>query len=271
MKRAVLILSLMILGMIFLFPLISSANTINITHPLPNASMSGTFVISGILDTNTLNLSRAWFYIMLQNSTNITLAQNTINQSNHVFNYSLDTTTFYDIAVATIHVTIANETGNGTNTTDYQELSSIDNGNPTATYSTATASADFRGRYTKDTITYGLSADNTIGISSCRVILTDKQNGTVTDTTTTTSANACSNTTITCYQVGKKGKTYDVRVQATDGNGNRTNSSARVLSCLTDPAVATDSPVVSGGGGVGFFKAFGNFFKSLWDVITFWN
>ena len=278
MKRSALLLPLFLLGIVFLFPLISGANTLTINIPSADTLISGTQVITGDLDTNTLNVTNAWFNLMFENGTNVTLALYQFNVTDTQFNFSFVTSDFVDDGVITLWATASNETPTSAiNTTAYLTGISIDNGNPTATFSSASANYGYRAKLT-ETLTYGADADNSIGISSCRVIFTNKEDNTIVDTGTTLTGYACANTSIVLNDIGlSKGGIYDVVIQATDGNGNRTNTT-RTLSILTNPASAPVSGVGVSGGGVGqsFIGSIGkiftaSFWSNFWDWINPFN
>ena len=219
---------------IFLFPLfailflsfVAAANTINITHPAQDASISGTYVLSATLDTNTLNLTRANFYYY-DTSWHL-IAANVSNITTTMFNYSWVTTAFVDVNNWVINVTVSNQTY-AIQTTDNSTGVDIDNGDPTASWSSTSISNNYDILGTT-TFTLGLSADSTIGISSCTIFCTDAVNSTIYVTTTTTSGNACSNTTLTPAGFPlAPARAYNCLVEAIDGNSDKTNSSSRLL------------------------------------------
>lgn len=280
MKRSALLLTLL-LGIVFLFPLISSANTVTLNLPSANILISGaTYGLEASLDSNTLNLTNAWFILQYSNNTNTTIFAYEFNDSDTAFNVTWDTTGFVDVDGLTMWVIVANETPtSASNTTDSSLVVDIDNGLPTATSSSASANYGYRAKLT-ETLTYGVNADNDIGISSCRVIFVDKENNAIVDTGTTITGYACANTSIVLADIGlSKGSIYDVIVQATDGNGNRTNTT-RTLSILTSTGVAPSGTGIGAGGiGQGFVnsaKSIGkvfttNFWSDFWDFLKFWN
>lgn len=282
MKRAgnLLLIFVLLFGVIFFLPLISSANAVTISHPVQDLVIAGTFTVSGNLDTNTVNLSRGWMWYMYSNGTNVTVSANFINQSDGVFNASFDTTTVYDVDNLVLWMRVTDQDA-ANNNTDSNTGVDVNNGLPTATVSSATFPSVSNGYVIKgaQTVTAGISADNTIGVSSCRVIFTDLKNGTITDVGTTVTANACSNTTISCDNSLVVGRGYNVLTQATDGNsGNRTNSSTRRLDCISSKGDAGDDGGAIGGtsqsfvGSVSNFgDSIGSFFKWIWDKIIFWK
>ena len=255
-QRLVLKSFIGLFSLIFLSSFILGANAINITHPIQDVSISGTYTFSGILDTNTVNLSRGWAWYMYSNGTNVTISANFINGTGGVFNASFVTTGIYDVDDLVLWMR-ATDQAYANNNTDSNTGIDVDNGLPTATVSSTTASSNYNAMYEGSLITYGLDADNTRGISSCRVIFRDRSNGTVIDTGTTMTGNACANTTVSCRVANLfKGESYEVIVQATDGNsGDRTNSSTLILNCLPDPANAPVSNLKVGmGTGKGIFN-----------------
>jgi hypothetical protein len=132
----------------------------------------------------------------------------------------------------------------------------------------------------------GIDADNTIGITSCSIYATDLQNSSVLSSTISTSSNACSNATLKPESFLVKGRAYNLLVQATDGNGNSTNSSTRRLNYLhaTAGSSGSSSGLSSvtagtsqsffgsiGKGTTNFFSSIGKGFSSLFKKITFWT
>jgi PGF-pre-PGF domain-containing protein len=161
---------LVLLGVISLsMNFVSAANAVTIDFPVASANVSGTYVISASLDTNTLNLSYAWFYYTYNNGTTITIASHSLNQSNAVFNTTWNSATAKDGANITFLVIVGNETnyGNGTivgmaNTTDYSTGVIVDN----------TASTIFLLDYVNATIKNNTNL--TINISYTDINLTSK-------------------------------------------------------------------------------------------------
>lgn len=276
-----LLLSLAFAFILLTIPLVSSVGVITILKPAQGNSISGSYVISGDLDSNSggpLNLTRAWFWYMEANGTNVTIASFIENVSNVQFNTTYVTSGRWDVDDLVFWMTVAR--GNGTvsdaNTTDSSTGVDIDNGNPTATISSATFDSTANGYTIKGSqiITAGLNADNTLGLSSCRAIFTNIRNGTVTDTGTTMTGNACANTTLQANVICNVGESYNVVVQATDGNTDRTNSSSRRINCVSNKGDSGDSGGDGGAGGTsqsivgsakGFRSSIGNFFGWIWD------
>lgn len=276
--------------LMFAMPLVLGANALTLDYPVQDESVnSATYTLVGTLDTNTLNLTIGWFVLAFSNGTNVSLGAYEFNDSNTQFNVTFDSTAYDDFNNAVFWSIVKNET-NIANRSDTSTGVDIDAGNPTATISSATFEHVVQGYTLKDSalVTAGVNADNTRGISSCRVIFTDIENGTVTDVATTQTANACSNTTISCNSVGVVGRAYNTVIQATDGNTDRTNSTpARRLNCASSNAVVSTGGAggVSGvaqsfvGGGFGeavssgatsfvsgvktFFSGINSFFKGL--------
>lgn len=279
MKRSVLFLPLLLLGIVFLFPLISSANTLTLTTPTANVLIDGTYNISATYDTMTQSATNVSFYYCTGACASWTLIGTNANLSANDTYYSVswDTTSIVDNDTIVINASGVNWT-NYFLGSDNNSGISVDNGLPTTTFSSASASYDSKIKQA-GSVTYGLDADSSIGISSCIISFTNRENNDVFGTSMTTSGNACSNTSISPLDIGLlKGNTYDVRIQATDGNGNQTNSSIRRLGILTSPGGVPSVGVAGPSVGVAqsFVKSIGKvftptFWSDFWDWITFWN
>jgi len=266
-------------GILLCLPIILAANTVTLVTPAQDASISGsTYKLNATLDTNTLNLTRATFYYDT-GSANVTIANNVSNFSATSFNVTWDTTGIVDVNNYVIWVNVTNETG-VPQTTDSSTGVDIDNGNPTATWSSSSI-VNNQQTLGSDSLTFGLAADSTIGISSCSIICTDATNSSVSSTGTTVSANACTNsTTLASFPLPSK-RAYNCVVQATDGNGDKTNSTSRLLTYIVAESggsapssrAGTLNSIVSGGASASssFFTGVADFFKLVWDTITFWN
>lgn len=98
---------------------VSAANAVTLVTPAASSNISGTtYVLNATLDTNTVNLSHAWFYYIYNNGTPVTIATHVINTTNGVFLTTWNSATAKDGTNITFSVTVTNETGNWTNTTD---------------------------------------------------------------------------------------------------------------------------------------------------------
>jgi hypothetical protein len=234
MKNNLFILSGMVFSLLFLLPLISSANTITLTLPAENDSISGNYVLSADLDTNDANITSATFFYN-DGTSNVTIGT-TANDTETQFNYTWATTSLVDVNDWNIWVNCTNETGILISE-DSSTGVDIDNGNPTATLSSSTFS-DETSLVSSTSFTIGLDADSTIGISSCKVYFID-ESGTITTKSVSASANACSTSTTASAESLSINEQYSVYMEATDGNGDSTNATARTL-------IVTPS---SGGGG----------------------
>lgn len=244
--------------------MVSAADTITLINPAQDASISGsTYILNATLDSNTLNLTSAEFFYD-DGSSNTSIAIVT-NVTNTLFNTTWDTTAINDVDDLTVWVNVTDYVG-AAETMDSSTGVDIDNGNPTAGFSSATIHNNAQ-KYETQIFTIGLAADNTIGISSCIIFLTDRDTSSVTSATTTTSANACSNTTLSPSALSLvAGHGYNFLVQATDGNGDQTNSSSRIIGFV----VQEDGSLVSQPsrfGGDNMLGSLISWFRNLLDKI----
>ena len=253
--------------LVFMLGFVSSANVVTLDLPVQDASISGaTYVLSASLDSNTLNITSANFFY--DDGSSNTSIGTTANDTLTVFNLTWDTTTLVDVNNYIIYVNATNETGLGT--IDSSTGVDIDNGNPTATLSGATFSNNAQ-LDEDETFTIGLSADATIGISSCTIYCTESITNVIYSTTTTVSANACSNTTLTPTLFGLiESSLYTCLVEAVDGNSDRTNSSSRVFT-YSSPRGGGGGGIVSSSIGSDIVSGSKGFFQWIWDIITFWK
>ena len=273
-SKVFLILPLMIL---FSLAIVSSANTVTMLSPLESASVSGaTYVLNASLDTNTLQMNKStWFYD--DGTTNTTIATDVANFSELLFNTTWASTGRVDIDSLTFWVNISNITLI-TYTADSSTGVKVDNGNPTATLSSATFT-DNLALITGTSFTIGIDADATIGVSSCKVYYTSVLSSAVIESSATVSANACSNAT-TPTAVGLAiNEAYTVIIEATDGNTNSTNATARTLrvtpgsvgggsgggSSATPQSITTGTTTDSTIQSIGFFQRIANFFRNLFS------
>ncbi len=255
--------------------LVSSANTATLANPAANARVNTTtYILNATLDTNTVNLTSATFFY------NTGGANTTIGVANNVtavlFNFSWDTTAIDDINGLTVWVNVTNETNMSDSATLDSSLGvDVDNGLPTATIGSS-AFTNNTAQILNTTFTFVIDADNSIGISSCQLYTTSYGTGTVTKTAVSAGANACTTSTSPETLSLSAQDQYDILLEATDGNGNQTNSSARQL-------VVTAFSGGGGGGGNGdtttddgaiadvgnaissFFTGVGDFFTSVID------
>lgn len=210
--------------------LVSSANDdITIETPLDSARLSGEAqMLNATIEAPTGAIYNVTFY---HNQSGSLTAIGTVTNTSDAqasFNTTFDTTSLTDVDGVIINATARNILN--------QEVSSVtttghpwDNGNPTATISSATFS-DGKNVGFDETYTVGLSADSTIGISSCLVYYYNRATSVLAGTQAiSASANACSASTTPESQSLITSNNYDVYVQATDGNGNQTNATSRIL------------------------------------------
>jgi len=220
---------------IFSMAIVSSANDVTLTLPAQDASISGSYVLSADLDTNTLNMTSATFFYET-GGVNTTIGT-TPNETATQFNYTWVTTDLIDVNDYTIWVNVSNATAMVTS--DPSTGVDIDNGNPTATWSSASF-IDNLALISSTTITLGLDADSSIGISSCKVYFTNSKTNVASTKDISASGNACTNTTTPASESLGVNEVYTVVIEATDGNDDKVNSSSRTLRV---------TPVSAGGGG----------------------
>ena len=279
---------------VFLISMVSSANTALIT-PATNGMLNGsTFNISVSLDTNSLNYDNASFYYRVNSGVWQVIGNDSNGTGNpSATNFSIiwsvtgfeDSETVYDINVTFTNATLKSSSAadNNVNTTTAVNLF-VNNGNPTA----ALASNHIHNNYQvgkTDTFVWAINADNTIGIKNCTIIAQNTQNNSIIKGIMTATSNACSNNTDSATTLGLPvGSTYLLYVQAGDANGNKTNSSSRILKVVPttfkkddtrrEPEVAT--PGVGGkirGLGKGLVTAMQNipdFAKGVLETIKSW-
>lgn len=282
-----------ILGFMLVFSLmfVASANIATLVTPAQDGSVSGsTYTMNVTLDTNGNNYQNATFWYD-DGSSNTTIGRNdTAVDTSTVFTITWDSTGIVDVNDLTfwVSVTNANQT---INTSDSSTGVDVDNGNPTATLNSTNFDSVTQGYNVKkgEVFKMAIDQDNTIGISSAVIFCTDLQDSTVKTSTISCSSNGCSNTTMQPESFLTKGRAYNCLIQATDGNNDHTNSSTRRLNYLQATSGSGGSSpkgipeqasgtvqsitgnIFSGESFRGFGSSIGNFFKAIWDTITFWK
>jgi len=281
MKNKVLfILPLMILfSLVLSLGFISSAgDDITIENPLESAVLSGgASMLNSTIEAPTGAIYNVTFY---HNQSGTLTAIGTVTNTSDAqasFNRTWDTTSLVDTNFVTINATARNLV-NGIVSSDATELHPLDNGLPTATLSSATFT-DNLALVTGTTFTIGIDADATIGVSSCKVYYTSVLSSAVIESTATASGNACTNST-TPTAVGLAiNEAYTVIIEATDGNTNSTNATARTLrvtpgsvgggsgggSSATPQSITTGTTTDSTIQSIGFFQRIANFFRNLFS------
>jgi hypothetical protein len=270
-NRAILIIPFLFL---FSMALVSSANAVTLVTPAESESVSGaTYVLNATMDSQTGYLNEStWFYD--DGSANNTIATAVANYSALLFNTTWDSTGVVDIDSLTFWVNVTDVDG-ATYTMDSSTGAKVDNGNPTATLSSATFT-DNTALVTGTSFTVGIDADSTIGISSCKVYYTSTLDSSTTTESVDASGNACSTTTTPTTLGLSINEAYEVRMEATDGNTNSTNATMRTLRVTPGSAggggggsssstsysnsVATGSAVSDG-----FFQKIMNWFRNLFN------
>jgi len=245
MKNSLKLLSVLFLS-VFLLGLVSSANTL--VFNLPNATvqqnMSGaTWKLNASFDTNDESLGNITYWYRLAVGTGAwTLINNVTQIGNATDNYNV-TWTISGLGVDRQNIEINATARNFTN--DFNSFQSknvtvhLDNGDPTATIS-SNSFVDNTNVIRNTSFTFGV-ADATIGISSCNLYFTNQANNTIITQAVTAVSNNCSYLTDASSMSLAIDEKYNVRMEATDGNGDKANSSARAIKVT----------VASGGGGGG--------------------
>ncbi|MEK6880673.1 MAG: hypothetical protein AABY22_13735 [Nanoarchaeota archaeon] len=228
---------------IFIILMVSAANTVTLNLPAANQSVSGSYVLSASLDTNSFNLTNGTFFYDT-GTANVTIGI-TANDSATQFNFTWATTGIVDVDNYVIWVNITNNTNREfTGGFDASTGVDIENGAPTTTLASNHFS-DLTNVRNDSTFTVAADADSTRGVSSCVVYFVSTRTA-ITDNASTIapSSNACS-TTYTVSTIGglQGGESYNVFLEYADGNSNKTNSSSRVL-VFRD----TQGAIVQGGG-----------------------
>ena len=290
MKNSLKLLSVLFLS-VFLLGLVSSANVLTINVPTKGTDISGTTaVLNATFDTNTLSYTNVtWWYRTTPGTGAWTLISNVSQLANATDNYNVtfDTTSFVDADDTIEFNATARNTTNDINSLISKNVTvNINNGNPTATISSSTFS-DNLGLIVNTTFIFGIDADATIGISSCKLYFTNQGNNALTTKSVTAVANNCSVSTTASTESLGVNDAYNVRMEATDGNGDKTNSSSRALrvtpasgggggggsssSTTQDNGDDTGTGAGTGtSGGIGqaisnFFNGIVNFFKNLFN------
>jgi len=198
------------------------ADTISIQSPVADQGLSGTINISGVLDSNTANITMANFSYRLDGTQNwVMIGINITNETANTFNITFDTTTIVDQRNWTLNITTF-DGASGTITSDVVLTVHTSNGVPTATWSSASITNNTH-IVPDETFTMGLDADATIGIENCTFYVST-QTSSVSGV-----AEACSTTfnIDTNYPNFPQNTLYDILITAIDSNGNETNSSTR--------------------------------------------
>lgn len=254
------ILSVLVIFTLFLSILsVSAANVLTLNTPAKADSISGTsYVLNASLDTNTLQYNTSTFYYQVSGiGANITITT-VFNTSATEFNTTWNTASIIDDGNITVWVNVTN--GTGTVAIDGSTNVQIDNGNPTATFAIDNFHDGYRAAK-NDIFKLSLAADNSRGIYFCNTtFINTRDNSLVKITEMTVSGNACSNTTITPNGLLTAGESYLVRIEAIDDNGDKTNSSSRILKYLEDGKIITVNTQTGEPQGVSF--------GSIWDSIS---
>ena len=272
------ILGLFLVLSLFMFASVSAANTVTLVTPAADATANTTTqLLNATLDTNSLNLTIANFFYT-SGGVNTSIATVT-NSTELNFNTTWDTTAIDDINNIVVWVNVSNNTytNDFTGSMDSSTGVDIDNGNPTATLTSGSITSVYIAA-SDDYFTLGLNADNAIGISSCLAYFTDAENGEVSSYAISASANACSSSVLVPDTIGlTKGQTYNSLIQATDGNGDTTNSSVRILKVASTGGTTQQQTVIVGGTEkskwYSFFTediptGFSNFWNSIKNFFT---
>ena len=193
--------------------------------------------ISFILDANNNNFDNASFYYT-SDGENWVVIGNVSNKTANalVWSTTFSTTGFLDSdSIYQFNISMTNQTyqsGMAAATAGTNALSSnisVDNGQPTATFYVSQFQNSYSARK-NDIFKWGLDADSTIGITNCSLIFINTGNNSMVTRNIVSSGNSCSNETSTPTNFGLPlGETYTARIQATDANGNSTNSTDRTL------------------------------------------
>jgi|GEM_PF-4251301 len=271
--------------MLLMAGMVMAADTPTLNTPAASAEISGaTYTVNVTLDSNTLSITNATFYYKTSSGswTEIANVENTTADQTE-WTTTFDSTALVDQTGMTFNVTMANATA--TIADDTSATVVIDNGDPTAAFSSGTT-ADLFSILTTDTFTVGSAADSTIGISNCTVTM----NGVTSDITDVT-ANACDDTSFSpsTFSITTDGD-YTYTLTVTDANSDTDVTSSRTLNVLvapgggansgsstdTNPDDATvqdgdDSSTSEPGAIARFFKGIRDTIKKVIDAIVFWK
>lgn len=209
---------------------IAAANTITLDTPAANGITSTTSqYLNSSLDSNDHSIENISFYYRPVSGTGVwTLIGYTVNTTNAqtTFNSTWDTTSFIDATNYELNAT-ASDITNAHISTDSSTGVKIDNGDPTATWSTSSVTNAMKTGKSVP-FTAAIDADNTIGITNCTIFL-----GSGTAQNMTGSGNACSASyTAEDFGITANG-IYNMIIMATDANANSTNTSTRTFEIVT--------------------------------------
>jgi len=214
---------------LLLISCVTAANAITLDLPAESATMStATQYLNASLDSNDHEIENISFYYRPVSGTGtwtlIGYAENTTNAQT-TFNATWDATGVIDNNNSEINAT-ASDVANAHVSTDSSVKVIIDNGDPTAAWSTASVASGIKlGKIA--TFTAAINADNTIGITNCTIFL---GSGTAQDMTAV--GNACTASyTAEDFSISDNG-IYDMIITATDANADTTNTSTRTFEVI---------------------------------------
>lgn len=224
----------------FLFmSLITAQSVVTLDAPATDAVITGsTANLSASLNNNGDNVTTLRFYYRNDSHTGgWTLIDSVSNTSAQqiAFNITWDTTAFWDDNNIEFNVTAENSSGNIILTTGLAANISIDNGLPTATYSSDSLEQYGSFNIQGGSFLLGLVADNTIGITNCTVTINSNV------ITMTATDNVCSLSLLASnFSITTAGE-YTYTIDAIDANNNHTNTTTRQFNAY----------LLTGGGGGG--------------------
>ncbi len=225
---------LFVLGMIFVSMNFVSA-TLTLNTPAVSANISGTtYLLNATLDINNgsyTNLTRAWFYAMYANGTNITIASFVENVTNIGWNTTWNTNGVIDAnASFTFWAFVAR--GNGTvsdgNQSDSSLTVTVDNSAPTVfllSYANGTLSNN-----TNLTINISFIDTPLTSTSPC-IVNVNGTNQTLTSTAVNSTYRTCNTTTLSLKSMNDGNATINIYV----------NNSAGLVGLLASSVVFIDS------------------------------
>jgi len=235
MKKQKIFLSIFVT--LLLMSCVAAANAITLTLPAESATMtSATQYLNASLDSNDDSIENISFYYRPVSGTGawtlIGYKENTTDTQT-TFNATWDSTSVIDNNNSEINAT-AMDIANDHVSTDASIKVIIDNGDPTAAWSSSTIDGIIVKYGTS--FTTGITADSTIGVKNCTIFL---GSGTAQEMTAT--ANACSESyAAEDFGITANGE-YDMIITVTDANADKTNTSTRTVTVATLASGGTES------------------------------
>jgi len=270
-----------LLGAMLLLSFISAADTITIDLPVADTIVtSDAQNLNMTIDSGSTHYNATWAYnVSSATLVEIGVVTNT-TPSQIEFNRIWDTTALTNGVDYCVNVTTRDLLNAVVSSALVCGLW-IDNGAPTATLNSSSFSNNL-ALVVGTTFNVAIEEDDTLGISSCIAFFTEVASPyTVTTQAISADSNGCILTTTPSTESLLANHAYNVLIQATDANTNKTNSTARTLRVTAESAggggsstYTTDNGDGLGGTASGIGTAISNFFKGIADFfksLKFWG